>query len=40
MSGYSIVKADSMDTALEMARVCPFLDTGGTLEVAEMMQLP
>ncbi len=40
MSGYSIVKADSMDAALEMARACPFLDTGGTLEVAEMMQLP
>lgn len=40
MSGYSIVKADSMDTALEMARACPFLDTGGTLEVAQMMQLP
>lgn len=24
----------------EMAKACPFLDTGGTLEVAEMMQLP
>ena len=40
ISGYSVVKADSMDAALEMARACPFLDTGGTLEVAQMMQLP
>ena len=39
MSGYSIVKADSMDAALEMAKDCPFLDTGGTLEVAEVMEM-
>ncbi len=40
MSGFSIVKADSMDAALEMAKACPFLETGGTLEVAEMMEMP
>ena len=39
LSGFSMVKADSMDTALEMAKACPFLDTGGTLEVAEVMQM-
>lgn len=39
MSGYSIVSADSMEAALEIAKACPFLDTGGTLEVAEMMSL-
>ena len=39
MSGYSIVKADSMDAALEMAKACPFLETGGTLEVAEVMEM-
>ncbi len=39
MSGFSIVKADSMDAALEMAKECPFLETGGTLEVAEMMEM-
>ena len=39
MSGYSIFKADSMDAALEMAKACPFLETGGTLEVAEVMEM-
>jgi hypothetical protein len=37
--GFSIVKADSMDAALEMAKTCPFLDLGGTLEVAEVMEM-
>ena len=36
--GYSIVKADSMDAALEMAKGCPFLDMG-TIEVAEMKEM-
>ena len=39
MSGFSVVSADGMDVALEMAKACPFLDTGGTLEVAEMMEM-
>ena len=39
MSGFSIVEAVSMDAALEMAKACPFLDTGGTLEVAEVMKM-
>ncbi len=39
LSGFSIVKADSMDAALEMAKVCPFLDLGGTLEVAKVMKM-
>ncbi len=38
-SGFSVVKADSLDAALEMAKACPFLETGGTLEVAEMMEM-
>ena len=38
LTGYSIVKADSMDDALEMAKACPFLEMG-TLEVAEMKQM-
>ncbi|MBT8114291.1 MAG: YciI family protein [Arenicella sp.] len=40
MSGYTIVAADSMEAALEMARACPFLDIGGSLEVSEMVQMP
>ena len=35
---YSIVKADSMDAALEIAKGCPFLEMG-TIEVAEVMQM-
>ena len=38
LTGYSIVKADNMDGALEMAKTCPFLEIG-TLEVAELMQM-
>ena len=40
MSGYTIVEADSMEAALEMAKACPFLEIGGSLEVSELMQMP
>ncbi len=40
MSGYTIVAADSLDTALEMAKTCPFRDIGGSLEVSELGQMP
>ena len=40
MSGYTIVKAESMEAALAMAKSCPFLDIGGTLEVSEMVEMP
>ena len=39
LSGFSIVKADSMDAALEMAKACPTLDLDGTLEVAQVMKM-
>ena len=38
LTGFSIVKADSMDAALEMAKTCPFLDMG-TIKVAEVMEM-
>jgi hypothetical protein len=40
MSGFSVVMAADIDAALEMAKRCPFLDIGGTLEVAEMLEMP
>ncbi len=40
MSGYTIIEADSMESALEIAKACPFLDIGGSLEVSELMQMP
>jgi len=39
MSGFSVVQADDIDAAIAMARGCPFLDLGGTLEVAEMLEM-
>ncbi len=38
LSGFSIVNADSMDAALEMAKGCPHLEHG-TIEVAEVMEM-
>jgi hypothetical protein len=40
MSGFSIIKADSIEVALSIAQECPFLEIGGSLEVSEMMQMP
>jgi len=40
MSGYTIVATDTMEAALEMAKACPFLEMGGSLEVSELMQMP
>jgi hypothetical protein len=40
MSGFTIIKAESMEAALSIARDCPFLEIGGTLEVSEMMEMP
>ena len=40
MSGYTIIRADSMDTALTIAKACPFLDINGSLEVSELLEMP
>ena len=40
MSGFSIIKASSIEDALSIAQGCPFLEIGGSLEVSEMMQMP
>jgi len=40
MSGFTIIKADSMDAALSIAQACPFLEIGGSLEVSQLMQMP
>lgn len=39
MSGYTVVEAESIDAALDMAKGCPFLEIGGSLEVSELMQM-
>ena len=40
MSGYTIIEADSMEAALTIAKACPFLDIGGSLEVSELVEMP
>ncbi len=40
MSGFTIIKAESMEAALSIAQGCPFLEIGGSLEVSELMQVP
>ena len=39
ISGYSLVNADNMNAAIEMAKGCPALENGGTVEVAEAMDM-
>lgn len=40
MSGYTIIEAESMEVALSMAKACPFLEIGGSLEVSELVEMP
>ncbi len=40
MSGFTVVEAESMDAALAIARDCPFLEIGGSLEVSQLMKMP
>jgi hypothetical protein len=35
LTGYSVVKADSLDAAAKLAKGCPHLAAGGTVEVYE-----
>lgn len=40
MLGFTIIEADSMEAGLSIAKACPFLEIGGSLEVSELMQIP
>lgn len=40
MSGFTIIEAESIEAALSIAKDCPFLDIGGSLEVSELAQMP
>lgn len=40
LSGYTVIKADSMEAALEIAKGCPMIGDGsGTVEVAEIIEM-
>lgn len=38
LNGFTIVTADSMDSALEIAKACPYVEMG-TIEVAQVMEM-
>jgi hypothetical protein len=38
-TGYSLIAADSLDRAVELATGCPVLQTGGTVQVAETIEM-
>jgi hypothetical protein len=39
LSGYSVVKADSLDDATSKAKGCPVLSSGGSVEVYESLPM-
>ncbi|MGB0855268.1 MAG: YciI family protein [Pikeienuella sp.] len=39
LSGYSVVEAPDMDAAIVMAQGCPILQSGGSVEVAQEMEM-
>lgn len=39
LSGYTVVNADNIEAACEMAKKCPIRDMGGSIEVAECMEM-
>ena len=39
LSGFSIVQADTIEAACEMAKACPIVGDGGSIEVAEIMEM-
>ncbi len=40
LAGYTVVQAETIDAALAIARNCPHVALGGTIEVAPDMELP
>jgi len=39
MTGYSIVSADGLDSAVELAKGCPVLEIGGAVDVYEAITM-
>ena len=39
LTGYSIVSSDSLDAAVELAKGCPVLETGGAVDVYEAIAM-
>ena len=39
MKGFAVVKAESIEAAIEIAKSDPFLENGGTIRVSQMMEM-
>lgn len=39
MSGFTIIQADTFEAALKIAKACPYLTIGGTLELSEIVNM-
>lgn len=39
IGGYSVIKANSYETALEIAKGCPILQVGGNVEIREIVKM-
>ena len=39
LTGYTVVQAESMEAAAQMAQGCPIRDAGGNIEVAELIEM-
>ena len=39
MKGFAVIKAESIDAAVEIAKSDPFLGNGGTIRVSQMMEM-
>jgi hypothetical protein len=39
LTGYSIVEADTIDGAMQLANGCPIFAAGGSIEIAELMPM-
>ena len=39
LSGITVLQADTIEAACEMAKACPHVDIGGTIEVAQAMDM-
>ena len=39
LTGYSVLRADGMDAATELAKGCPLLSNGGSVDVYETIEV-
>lgn len=40
LSGFTVLKADTIEAAIALAKPCPHLSAGGRIEVAQALDLP